>query len=119
MAIRCTIQVHGMLVSEYQIAVYSQVSWDPLDVYVLCESDVKDVSEWSSDCSICQDKVGTSFWRCPVGVRCQTVHKVNVQLQLPDELKPETSPDMGKRTQRTLLQPSCCEVSQPNDSSLA
>ena len=119
MAIRYTIQVHGMLVSEYQIAVYSQVSCDPLDVYVLCESDVRDVSEWSSDCSICQDKVGTSFWRCPVGVRCQTVHKVNVQLQLPDELKPETSPDMGKRTQRTLLQPSCCEVSQPNDSSLA
>ena len=105
MAILGTIQVHGMLVSEYQIAVYSQVSWEPLDVYVLCESDVKDVVERSSDCSICQDKAGTSFWRCPVGVRCQIARKINVHLQLPDELKPETSPDMGSGRNKRCCSP--------------
>ena len=39
------IQVPRILVSEYQFALYAQVSWEPLDGYVVCESDVKDVSE--------------------------------------------------------------------------
>ena len=45
MAILGTIQVPRLLASEYQFALYAQVSWEPLDGYVVYESDVKDVSE--------------------------------------------------------------------------